>query len=129
MLREVFSIMRNLCPHVIDHEWLSEVVFVVREWHSLEMKRHHGTTLNISELIATRSCVAVSIEEFCDGRSILWEIWIVTTLFPLLIVVDDVVSFWGEEFSEFVILENLIKHPDFIHGWLSTLVSNASSKH
>ena len=29
MLGEVLSIMRNLSPHVVNHEWLSEVVLVV----------------------------------------------------------------------------------------------------
>ena len=129
MLREVFSIMRNLCPHIVHHKWLGEVVFVVREWHSLEMKRHHGTTLNISKLIAAHSCVAISIEELCNGRSVLWEVWIVKALFPLLIEIHDVVSFWAEEFSEFFVLEYLVKHPDFIHSGLSTLVTDTSSCH
>ena len=29
VLCEVLSVVRDLCPHVVDEEWLSEVKFVV----------------------------------------------------------------------------------------------------
>ena len=37
------------------------------------------------------------------------------------------VGLWVEEFSKLFILENLIKDPDFVHGRLRALVSDASS--
>lgn len=127
MLCEVFSIMRNLGPHVVDHEWLSKVEFVMRVRHSLEMKCHHGTALHISKLVASNSCIAISIEESCKSCSVFGEVWVIEALLPFLIVVNDMVSFWRKEFSEFFVLEYLIENPDFIHVRFSALVPNSSS--
>ena len=108
MLGEVLSIMRNLGPHVVNHEWLGEVVFVVRVWHCLEVKSHHCTTFNITELVATSGCVAISVEEPRNACFILWEEWVVKTALPLLIEINDVVSLWAEQLSELLVLEYLI---------------------
>lgn len=37
VLGEVFAVMGDLSPHIVDKEWLTEVVFVVRVRHSLEV--------------------------------------------------------------------------------------------
>lgn len=34
---EVFSVVADFSPHVVDHEGFGEVVFVVRERHGLEV--------------------------------------------------------------------------------------------
>ncbi len=43
LLSEHISIVRDLGPHVVDQEWFSECVFVVRVGHGLEVESHHGT--------------------------------------------------------------------------------------
>jgi len=121
--------MRNLSVHIVYHEWFSEVEFVVREWHCLEVKCHCGTALNISKLIASGSCVAISIEELRHVRPVFREVRVIEAFFPLLIVVHDVVSLWSKQFSDLFVLENLIKYPDLVNCWLSTLVSNTRSSH
>ena len=128
VLCKVFSVVRHLCPHIVNHERLSEVEFVVREWHCLEVQSHHGSTLNISELVATSCSVTISIEEFCHRLSVLWEVWVVKTLLPFLIVVHDVVSFRGEQFPELIVFENRIKDPDLVDSWFSTPVTNTGSR-
>lgn len=93
------------------------------------MKSHGCTTLNIAELVASCRCLGVSVEESSHWCSVLWEVWVVETLLPFLVEVHDVVSLWGEESSQLLISENLIKYPYLIHGWFGTLVSNTSSCH
>ena len=96
VLGEVLSIMRNLGPHIVNHEWLSEVVLVVRVRHRLEVESHHCTTLDITELVATGGCVAVSVEEPCHVCSVLWEVWVIKATLPLLVEINDMISFWAE---------------------------------
>ena len=81
---------------VVHEEWLGEVVLVVREWHGLEVQGHGGSALDISELVHTGCSVAVGVEELSCLSSVLWEVSIVSTLIPLLIVIYNVVSLWGE---------------------------------
>ena len=121
--------MGNLSPHIVHHKRFGEIIFVVGVRHGLEVKSHHGTTLNITKLVVTCCCVAISIEESCHTLSILREVWIVETSLPILIVIHDVVSFWAEKSSEFFIFENRIKDSYFINGWLSALVSNTRCCH
>lgn len=123
MFSEELAIVGDLSVHVINHERFSEVVFIIGERHSLEVKGHHGSALKISKLISASSGVAINIEELGNWGSVFREIWVFSALVPFLIVVEDVVSLRGEQASEFVILENLIKNPDLINGRLSTLIS------
>lgn len=53
----VLAVVANFSPQVVDEEWLSEVVFIVGEGHGLEVKSHHGSSLNISEFILASSGV------------------------------------------------------------------------
>ena len=125
MLNPVFSLVINLCPHIVHHEWLSEVVFIVWEWHCFEMKSHHCSCLNISKLVFTSSGVWVYIEEFSHRCSVFREIWVIESLIPLLIVINDMISFRSEQFIELFILKDLIKNPNLVHCWLCSLVSNS----
>lgn len=89
------------------------------------MKSHSRSTFEITELVSASSSVAVSIEESCNVCTVLWEIWIVKTLVPLLVVINNVISLWREKLSEFFICKYSIKYPYFIHGWFSTFISDS----
>ena len=91
------------------------------------MKSHGRTALQISELVATSGGVAVGIKEPGNWLAVLWEIWIVKTLVPLLIEVNNMVGVRSKETFQFFVGKYGIEHPDFINGWLSTLVSDACS--
>lgn len=91
------------------------------------MQGHGCTALQISELVATSSGVAIVIKEPCNWLAVLWEIWIVKPLVPLLIEVNYVVGVRSKETFQFLIGKEGIEHPDFINGWLSTLVSDTCS--
>ena len=108
VLSEVLSIMRYLGPHVVHHEWLCKVVLVVRVGHCFEVQSHHRSTLDVSKLVATCCCVAVSVEEPRCVRSVLWEVWVVQAALPLLVKVHDVVGLWAEKLSELLVLKHLI---------------------
>ena len=60
---EYFTVVGDLGVHIIDQEWLSEVIFVVRVWHGFVMKGHHSSRIDISELVHTGGGVRVSVEE------------------------------------------------------------------
>ena len=126
VLREVLSLMLDLSPHVVDHERLREVEFVIRKRHCLEVQGHSGTTLEVTELVSASRRVAVSVEEASDGLAVLREVGVVETLVPFLIVVDDVVGVWREQLAQFLVCKHSVENPDFIHGGLSALVSDAS---
>ena len=91
------------------------------------MKRHCGTALNITELVAARGSVAINIEELGNILSVLGEERVVASLFPLLVVVHDVVGFRSEKTAEPFVGKDRIKHEDFIDGWLSTSISDTGS--
>ena len=74
VLGKVFSIVRNLSPHVVNHEGLSEIVLVVGERHCLEVECHQSTAFNITESVLTCSSVHVDVEEFSNWGAILREI-------------------------------------------------------
>ena len=120
------TIMRYLSPHIIDQEWLCEVVFVVRVWHSLEVQGHSGSWFYITKFVATCSGVHVWVEESSGILSILGEKWIVKTLIELLIIVNDMVSLWCKEFTDGVIGEDSVKNKDLINRWLLPLISDTS---
>jgi hypothetical protein len=61
------------------------------------VKSHGRTALQISELVATSCGVAVSIKESGNWLAVLWEIWVIKTLVPLLIEVNNVISVRSEE--------------------------------
>ena len=127
MLCEVLAIVLYFCPQIVDHEWFWEVVFVVCIRHRLEVKGHGRTALQISELVATSGGVTVGIKEPSNWLAVLWEIWVVKTLVPLLIEVNNVVGERIEESFQFFVGKNGIEHPDFINGWLRTFVPDACS--
>lgn len=85
------SVVGNLSIHIVDEEWLREVVLIVGVWHSLELKGHHGSGINVSEFVHTSGGVGVGVEELGGGCFVLGEIWVGSALIPLLIVVDHVV--------------------------------------
>lgn len=124
-LGEYLSVMANLSIHIVDQEWLSEVVFVVREWHSLKVKSHGSSALNITEFVHTSGSVGISVEELSSLSSVLWEVWVGSSLIPFLIIIDYVVGLWAEEGSKLLVSENLIENINFINSWLSTFVSNS----
>lgn len=43
VLGEDFTFVGDLSVHIIDEEWLSEIVLVVGIWHGLVVKGHGGT--------------------------------------------------------------------------------------
>ena len=127
VLGKVLAVVRNLSPHVVDEEWLSEVVFVVRVGHRLEVERHGGTGLNITDLEAAGGSVAVSVEELGDVLAVLREQRVGSVGLPLLVEVHHVVSLWGEDAAKFLVGKQLVKNVDLVNLGLSTLISNASS--
>ena len=126
---EVFAIVADLSPHVVDKEGLGEVVFVVRIRHGLEVKSHRCTALNITDLVAARGRVAVRVKEFGQTLSVLGEKRVIDTLFPLLIEVHHVVGLWVEEAAQLFVGEHLIKNIDLINSGLGALISDSSSSH
>ena len=78
------------------------------------MKRHCGTALNITDLVAARGRVAINVEELSNVLAVLGEERVVASLFPLLIEVHDMVGFRSEKFSKLLVGEELIEHKDFI---------------
>ena len=105
------------------------MIFVVRVRHRLEVNGHSCPTLKVSKFVSACGSVCVSIEKSCNWLTILREVWVVETLIPLLIVINNMVSVRREELSKFFVTEDRVKQPDFIHCWLSTLISDSSSGH
>jgi hypothetical protein len=125
---EVFSVLGNFSPHVVNHEGFGEVIFVVGERHSLEVESHGGSALKITELVHTGGSVHVSVEEFSHVSSVLGEVGVIETLIPGLVKVDNVVAFGREVSSELLVSEDLIEDSDLINGGFSTLISNSGSE-
>lgn len=90
------------------------------------MKGHGGATLDVSELVHASSCICISVEELSGGCFILWEISVGSTLVPLLVVVDNVVTLWLEKLVELWVGEDGIEDENLVNGWLSALISNSS---
>ncbi|CAI2381214.1 unnamed protein product [Moneuplotes crassus] len=77
---EELAFMSDLSPHVINHKWLCEIVFVIGEWHRLEMQCHHSSRFYIFELVESIRGVKVCVEELHNGSLVLWEVWVATSL-------------------------------------------------
>lgn len=127
MFDHVLSVVVDFSPEVIDHEGLSEVVFIVGERHGLKMECHSCSTLEISELVFTSGCVAIGVEELSHGSSVFREVWVFSSVVPFLIVVDNVISLWGEELVDLFVLEDGVQDPNFIDSGFSTSVSDSCS--
>lgn len=127
MLSEVLSVVADFCPHIVYHERFSEVVFVVRVGHGLEVEGHSGAGLNIAELVASLGSVAVSVKEFGKVCSVLREVRVVSALLPFLIVINNVVGCRGEQFVQSLVLKDGIENINFINSGFHTLVTDASS--
>ena len=125
LLGEVLSVVLYLCPHIIDHEWLREVVFVVGKRHCLKVQGHRGSALKIAKLVPAGGGVGVGVEEPGNRSTVFREVWAVKTLVPLLIVVNNVVSIWREELAQLFVGENSIENHDLIHNWFTSLISYA----
>ena len=74
VLNGILSVVSDLSPHVVDEEWLCEIVFIVGEGHGLEVTGHHVIGLNIAKLVAAGCGVAVSVEELGNGGVVLEEV-------------------------------------------------------
>jgi len=129
VLGEVLSVVADLSPHIVNEERLSEVEFVVRVGHGLEVQSHSGTAFDVANLEAAVGRVAVNIEELGDLLAVLGEMRVATALFPLLIEVHHVVGLWCEQATQFLVSKQLVKHVNLIDGGLSTLISDAGSGH
>lgn len=127
-LCEHLSVVGHGGVHVVDQEWLGEMVFVVGEWHGLEVKGHGGSALDITDLVHAGSGVGVSVEELSSLGSVLWEIEVASARVPLLIVIDNMIGLWAKQLSDFLVGEQSIEHMNFIDGWLSSLVSDSGQK-
>jgi len=128
VLGVVFSVVLDLGPHVVHHEWLREVELVVRVRHRLEVHGHGRTRLNVADLEVAHGGVHVRVEELGDVGAVLGEVWVVQTGLPLLVVVDHVVSAWREEARHLLVLEKSIQEPNLVQSWLGTLISDAGVK-
>ena len=127
MFGEILAVVTDLSPHIVEHEWLTEVKFVVREGHGLEVKGHGGTALDIAELEAAGGSVAVCVEELSNVLTVLREERIASAFLPLLIEVHNMVGLWGEKTLKLLVGEDLVKNVNLINSRLSTLISDASS--
>ena len=127
VLGGVLAVVGNLSPHVVHKEWLSEVVFVVRVGHRLEVEGHGGAGLNVADLVAAGSGVAVSVEELCNVLAVLGEERVGSVGLPLLVEVHHVVGLRGEKTTKLLVGEKLIENVDLINLGLGTLISDAGS--
>lgn len=128
VLREILSVVRHLSPHIVDKEWLREVVFVIGVGHGLEVQGHGGTTLDIANLVLANRRVAVGVEELGEGLAVLGEERVLKAALPLLIVVNHVVGLWAEEATQLLVGENVVQHVHFINCGLGALVSDSCSR-
>jgi len=125
---EVFSVLADFGPHVVDEEGLGEVVLVVGEGHGLEVESHGGSALEISELVHTGGGVHVGVEELGNVSSVLGEVGVIESLIPGLVEVDNVVRAGAEVLSQFLVGEDGIEDVNFIDSGLGSLISNSGSE-
>ena len=125
---EEFSVVGYFSPHVVDKEGFGEVVSVVGERHSFEVKGHSCAAFEITELVLSDGSVHVSVEVLGNRCSVFREVCVITSCFPLLVEIHNVVGLGAEELAELFVLENLIEDIDFIDGGFHTLVSNTGQK-
>jgi len=91
-LGEVFAVVADLSPHVVNVERFGKVVSVVAKWHCLEVERHRGTAFKVTKLEVANSRVGVLVEELCNVGTVLGEVRVAAIWLPLLIIVDHVVG-------------------------------------
>jgi hypothetical protein len=127
VLGEVLSLVGDLSPHVVDEEWLREIVFVVGVGHRLEVEGHGGAALDITDLVAASRRVGARVEELGNVLAVLREERVGTVLLPLLVVVEHVVGLGREHSSQLLVSEDRIENVNLINRGLSTLVSDAGS--
>lgn len=96
VLCKVLAVMRNLCPHIVDHEGFCEVVLVVAERHCLEVKSHHGSAFDVTKFVVTCGSVHICVKEFGERSTVLREIRVFSAFFPFLVVVHNVIGLWIE---------------------------------
>lgn len=89
------------------------------------MKRHSGSTLDITNFVDAGCGVGVGVEELSGLGKVLWEVWVDSSGVPFLIVINNMVGLWGEESSESLIAKDGIKKVNLIKCWLHTLVSDS----
>ena len=95
-LDEHIAFMRDMGMHVIDQEWLSEVVLIVGVGHGLEMQGHRGSRLHIPDLVVPGGSIGIGIEESGRVGSVLGEVRVRSALIPLLVVVNHMEGLWSE---------------------------------
>lgn len=123
------AVVVDFSPHVVDEEGLGEVIFIVSEGHGLEVEGHQSTALNVSNHILASGRVRVRVEEFSNWGAVLGEVWAISALVPLLIVINNVVGCWSEELVELLVLKDGIEKSNFIEGGLSSLISDSCSSY
>lgn len=125
---EVFSVVADFSPHVVDHEGFGEVVLVVGERHGLEVESHGGSALEITELVSAGSAVSVGVEELGHVSSVLREVGVIKTVVPGLVEVDNVVAAGAEVSSELLIGEDGVEDVDLINGRFISLISDSGGE-
>ena len=108
VLSEILAVMRNFCPHIVDHERFCKVVLVVAERHSLEVKSHHCSAFDVTEFVVACGSVHICVKEFSERSTVFREIWVFSAFFPFLVVVHNVIGLWVENLIQFFVLKNLI---------------------
>jgi len=103
-----FSVVRDFCVHVVDHKGLRKVILVIAVGHGLEMKRHHGSALDVSKFVAAGGGVRVGVEELGEGGAVLGEVGVPSAFLPFLVEVHNVIGAGGKQFVQFFVLEHLI---------------------
>jgi len=125
---EVFSVVADFSPHVVDHEGFGEVVLVVGEGHGLEVESHGGSALEITELVSAGSAVSVSVEELGHVSSVFGEVGVVEAGVPGLVEVDNVVRARAEVSSKLFVGEDGVEDVDLINGGFISLVSDSGGE-
>ena len=128
VLGEVLSVVLHFGPHVVHHEWLREVVSVVRKRHRSEVESHGRSALEVSELVVPGRSVAVRVEKLRNRLTVFREVRVVGAFVEFLIEVVDVVCIRREQGTKLFICKHGVENHDFIHGGLSALISDASGR-
>jgi len=107
-LGEDLAVVRDDCVHIVDQEWLREMVLVVRVWHRLEVERHRGSTLHIAKFVHASGGVAVGVKELSGLCSVLGEVRVRSTGVPFLVVIDHMVGRRSEQGGQLLVGEDSV---------------------
>ena len=129
VLSEVFALVTDLCPHVVNHERLCEIVLVVAKRHCFEVECHHGATFNVAKFVSTFCCVAIDIEELGHRSSVFWEVGVCAARLPLLVKINNVVGLRLKQFIQFFVLKYRVEQGNLIDCWLCTFVANSGRQY